>query len=234
MKSNQIAKFIYKIRKDNNLTQQQLAEKLGVTYQAVSKWETGKNIPDIAILQQLSQIYNIDINELILGKKPKKQFSNKNIIILIFVLIITLFSLIYFKNKNQNYEFKNIFSVSEGFEVKGVIAFSNNKSSIYISEIIYNELHDDTKYKQVECVLYEVNGNSQTKISKCNSIDEKTSKCKEETLSNLLKTISFNVDNFSSTCKKFENNNLIIEINALDLNDKVINYKVPLTLKENC
>ena len=53
MNQERIGKLIKEIRKDNNLTQKDLAKKLGVTYQAVSKWETGKNIPDIAILKKL-------------------------------------------------------------------------------------------------------------------------------------------------------------------------------------
>ena len=52
MEQEKIGKFIKKIRVDNGLTQKDLADKLGVTYQAVSKWENGKNIPDIMILKQ--------------------------------------------------------------------------------------------------------------------------------------------------------------------------------------
>lgn len=47
MDQEKFGKFIKQIRKDHNLTQKQLAEKYNVTYQAVSKWETGKNMPDI-------------------------------------------------------------------------------------------------------------------------------------------------------------------------------------------
>ena len=53
MDQEKIGKFIKEIRKKENLSQQKFAEKYGVTYQAVSKWENGKNIPDLSILKQM-------------------------------------------------------------------------------------------------------------------------------------------------------------------------------------
>ena len=54
MDQEKIAKLIKKIRKDNNLTQKDLAQKYNVTYQAVSKWENGINLPDTWLLRQIS------------------------------------------------------------------------------------------------------------------------------------------------------------------------------------
>ena len=62
MNQDKIGKLIKKIRKENNLTQADFAKDLGVTYQAVSKWENGKNIPDISILKKISNKYNIVFN----------------------------------------------------------------------------------------------------------------------------------------------------------------------------
>ena len=61
MEQEKIGKFIKKLRKENNLTQKDLADKYGVTYQAVSKWETGKNIPDISLLKEISKDFNVNI-----------------------------------------------------------------------------------------------------------------------------------------------------------------------------
>lgn len=52
------------LRKSNNMTQDELAERLGVTPQAVSKWENGVSMPDIAILPKLSEIFSVTIDEL--------------------------------------------------------------------------------------------------------------------------------------------------------------------------
>ena len=66
---NNFGEIIKDIRKKNNLTQKELADKLYVTYQAVSKWENNKSIPDISILQNISKMFNIDLNYLTNTKK---------------------------------------------------------------------------------------------------------------------------------------------------------------------
>ena len=73
MNQEKIAKLIKKIRKDNNLTQKELANKLNVTFQAVSKWETSKSTPDVDTLKRISDLYNIDINDLLSGVSTKKK-----------------------------------------------------------------------------------------------------------------------------------------------------------------
>ena len=52
MNQEKIGKFILKLRMDNNLSQAKFADKIGVTYQAVSKWENGRGIPDIEMLKK--------------------------------------------------------------------------------------------------------------------------------------------------------------------------------------
>ena len=65
----EIGKFIAKCRKKKSLTQAQLAEKLNITDRAVSKWETGKSMPDSSIMLELCEILEITVNELLSGKK---------------------------------------------------------------------------------------------------------------------------------------------------------------------
>ena len=66
-----IGKFISELRKGKNLTQEQLAEKLGVTQKSVSRWETGKNMPDLSILQPLSVELGVTVSELLDGVKSE-------------------------------------------------------------------------------------------------------------------------------------------------------------------
>ena len=63
-----IGKFIAERRKKNNLTQEQLAEKLNISDRAISKWETGKAMPDSDIMPELCDILGISINELFCGE----------------------------------------------------------------------------------------------------------------------------------------------------------------------
>lgn len=69
MNQEQIGKFIAETRKDKGLTQAQLAEKLGINNKTVSRWETGKNMPDWAILEDLTAALGITVNELIRGER---------------------------------------------------------------------------------------------------------------------------------------------------------------------
>lgn len=69
MNQEQIGNFIAAMRKEKGLTQAQLAERLGVNNKTVSRWETGKNMPDYAILEELTCELNITVNELIRGER---------------------------------------------------------------------------------------------------------------------------------------------------------------------
>lgn len=62
-------KFIATLRKEKDLTQDQLGEKLGVTNKTISRWENGNYMPDIEILSLLSKEFDVSINELISGKR---------------------------------------------------------------------------------------------------------------------------------------------------------------------
>ena len=63
-----IGKFITECRKKKNLTQAQLAENLNITDRAISKWETGKSMPDFDIMLKLCEILEISVNELLCGE----------------------------------------------------------------------------------------------------------------------------------------------------------------------
>ncbi len=73
MNQNRIGKFIANQRKTKNLTQEQLAEKLGITKNAVSKWERGICLMDMSLLKPLSEILDVSINEILAGEKIKKE-----------------------------------------------------------------------------------------------------------------------------------------------------------------
>lgn len=66
---NQIGKYIKKYREEKGITQEQLAENMNVTRQAVSNWENEKTQPDIDTLFRISQIFEISMEELIYGEK---------------------------------------------------------------------------------------------------------------------------------------------------------------------
>ena len=77
MNQIKIGRFIAECRKKVNLTQMQLAEKLNITDRAVSKWETGKTMPDSSVMLELCDILKINVNELLYGEKISMENSNQ-------------------------------------------------------------------------------------------------------------------------------------------------------------
>ena len=69
MNQEVIGKFIAECRKEKNMTQQELADKLGVTDRAISHWENGRRLPDYSLLKDLCDVLSISINELFSGEK---------------------------------------------------------------------------------------------------------------------------------------------------------------------
>lgn len=77
MNQIQIGRFIASCRKEKDLTQANLAEILGITDRAVSKWETGKSMPDSSIMLELCEILGISVNELLTGGRINMENYNK-------------------------------------------------------------------------------------------------------------------------------------------------------------
>lgn len=65
-------RFIAELRKENNMTQRSLADKLGVTDRAISKWENGRGLPDVSLMKPLCEILGISVTELLNGERTKE------------------------------------------------------------------------------------------------------------------------------------------------------------------
>jgi transcriptional regulator with XRE-family HTH domain/DNA-directed RNA polymerase subunit RPC12/RpoP len=77
-----IGRFVSDRRKAQGLTQSQLAEKLGISDRAVSKWECGRSMPDTSLMIELCEILNISVNELLSGEKTNMDNNNNEKILL--------------------------------------------------------------------------------------------------------------------------------------------------------
>ena len=223
MEQEKIGKFIKKIRVDNGLTQKDLADKLGVTYQAVSKWENGKNIPDIMILKQISKEFNVNIDDLLEGRHTKKKFNYKILFIVIgvFISFCIIYCLFF---HNDNFSFKTLSSSCNDFNISGSISYNKDKSSIYISNIDYCGGDDITEYSLITCNLYEKHGDVTVKVKECDYSNNKNI-----TLEEYLKGVSFVASNYKNICNDLD---MYIEINATSFAGKITNYKIPLNLED--
>ena len=232
--TEKVGKFIKEIREKNHLTQQQLANKYGVTYQAVSKWERGINLPEVSLLREMSKDFNVSLDDILDGECSKKSNPKKQYILIIIIsliiiigLIIGIMSIIKLTNKENSFEFKTISSVCKNFTISGNISYNTSKSSIYITNINYCGGNDFNQYDQIECILYEINGDKEIEISTYKSKIEKI------TLEEFLKNVSFVIDNYNSICKKYKKDSFKLLIKA-KLEDKTINYDIPLSLNDEC
>lgn len=114
MDSKKIGEFIKKQRTEKNMTQEELAAKLYVSNKTISKWETGKGIPSVDMLVPLAKILDVNIAEILGGKKAIKEEE---------VLIKEL------KNKKKN----NIINLISGIFICLFLCFL--ESVLYLSEI---------------------------------------------------------------------------------------------------
>ena len=231
MDQDKIGNFIKSIRLEKKLTQKELADILGVTYQAVSKWENGKNIPDLSIIKKICDEFNINIDELLNGVKKGQKQKHKKIginTIIALSIVIVLFGIYIVNNINsRSFEFKTISSQCRDFIITGSAAYNRAKTSIYISNIEFCGKNDSEMYNSIECTLYEKSNDTKTKVSSC---DRK----KNITLKDYLKDLDIQVNNYSTTCKKFTSNTLSLEIKAINKDNKTITYNIPIKLNDDC
>ena len=75
MYQKKIGLFLKELRKEKELTQSQLAEQLNVSDRTVSRWETGTNLPDLSVLVELADFYDVDIREIIDGERKSENMN---------------------------------------------------------------------------------------------------------------------------------------------------------------
>ena len=77
MNQIKIGEFLKELRKERGLTQEQLAERFNVSRRSVSRWETGSNLPDVDILIEMADYYEVDLRELIDGERKSEKMNEE-------------------------------------------------------------------------------------------------------------------------------------------------------------
>ena len=163
--NNKTGQLIEKYRKEKKLTQVELAEKLGVSKSAISKWENGNNLPDITLLEPLSEILGIDKLLLFTSEYEAKEESNektkqvkkKDIFKIITISILFIFSIAFtnyisyklYKHKlsileSQETSVYRFYSTDEEYYVNGYIIFQNGESTIVFDQLKYQDIHQSS------------------------------------------------------------------------------------------
>ncbi len=211
MNGEKIGKFIKELRIQNNLTQQELGDKLGISGKSISKWERGINLPDITILSDISKIFHITIDELLNGSLIDKEKNNnyfKKILILTITLIIILISFIIIKNYHT-YEIYHLNSDNTILDVDGYLIFNHKEHILLINSLKYhgdiNEHTDNIKIilqnNDDELINYNIN-------------------YQKDLIKNLINKTTLNIKT-SKNYKKIDNLNLIIKFNNQSIATKL-------------
>lgn len=217
---NEIGKIIATARKNKRITQQEFANSLNVSDKAVSNWETGKNYPDLVILKDISDILEIDINELLInkGKEKKDKSYFKIIMIAVITLVILLIIILglFFINNFNKVKIYEIELDSENYKIKNSYLMINNEEVILNIGELYL-LNNDTYNPEFNVVLYKKIDNEKKVIiaeNKYHNIEivEDFDDKKNNELSN-------NLDSFYIEIKYKNNENVLVK------EDIKINFK---------
>ena len=176
MDNKKIGKLIADLRRKQGLTQEQLGEKVGVGFRSVSKWECGKTLPDIGIINDLSKILGISSDELLSGElkskednNDKKKISPKIIItISILTLIIIFISTVYTYENNKTYTYQLFSEEKEEYYIEGTANLKNDNISVSINSIYFKD--EDFNNLMIENYEYSININN-TLLFKLGFID---------------------------------------------------------------
>ena len=151
MNAENIGKYLKKLRVKHNYTQEDLAEKLHITRQAISSWENGRFIPDIEKIYDLANLYDLTIEEIYAGGNLKSPHKSNEIFInkiniqkrkYIITLLITIFTFLlsffiyYFLNSYKKTRVYSINTNNNSFELAGNILKINR--TIYFDLMVYN------------------------------------------------------------------------------------------------
>ena len=151
-----VGKFIASLRREKNMTQEELAEKINVSNKTVSKWEVGVNVPDTNCLYLLSKEFNVPTQDILNGGEIHNESENnasiKNginfynklfkrkilkISLLVIIGIIVAFSMLYTISNYNKVQVYDISSSVEDFAVNGYLIFNLEETIFVVNDIKY-------------------------------------------------------------------------------------------------
>lgn len=245
MKSKNIGKIISELRKKSNLTQEVLAEKIGVNSKTISKWETGTNVPDTYYLLSLGEVFGVNIQDILNGnikniEQPKRKqnfikrffsktkiFKNKivNIIMRIIIGMLLLFTILYTLTNYNTVHFYGIYGSDHGFTAEGYLIFTKKQSGFVIERIDYSDLENDDDVKINNYRIHIVEENDEvTYISTEDNLDEYV-KIKDALEG---KIINFTINSVDNVFLERDYLDKIYLIVSYDVDDKLVENKIKL------
>lgn len=219
MDNDKVGHFIAKLRKKKGLTQDELGNMLGISGKSVSKWERGLNMPDISLIYKLSEVFDVDLNQLLNGedaiksvvdlqneenavntlkiesddkslrKTKKKSKKRLKFKIIISLIIIVLFVIAFVIWVHNKGDSYAVESSTEGFTVDGKLTIEDNGYVLYVSNI--SCLFEECLTETINTAQYSVAINNNVLFR--SGILDYTSKKEKITLDDYLKNITIGV-----------------------------------------
>lgn len=217
-----IGKFIALKRKEKNLTQDQLAERLGISGKSVSKWERGLNMPDIENLEPLCDVLDINIVELLNGKSSDltcNDLNNKSFLeilkyyvknfkrLYIYVLLLLLFlgcffisTMFMFNNFNKN-RIYTMRSLDANYEVNGYLIFNQEQNIFIMNNLSFqDEIVGTSDEPSLKLINIFITYNDKKLMSYTENVEDIV----DNKLSSVLNNLSFSIED-----NKKNNSNII-------------------------
>lgn len=250
MDQRKIGKLIEKYRKQKKLTQKELANRLGVSNTAVSKWETGNNLPDISMLEPLSDVLEVDILELLKSQKSSHEDTSKKFVkvkkhklykvilfIIAFISTICITNTITYSKANYkltNYKKKEteVYSISTPVDsdiyLSGYIIF-NDKNNLVILEQLMIADEEKIDIEKVKEISISILVNDEILLSRKKTLKKEICKNINEVLLELNNRIYKPTVNL----KERKNDELSISIEIFYKNNESTNIHSKIILNSN-
>lgn len=250
MNQSKIGKIIETKRKEKKLTQKELADYLGVSNTAISKWENGNNLPDISMLEPLCEILELDLLDLIMTKNTEHEDSYKKFakirkarlrrtitLSIIFLSILCLtnyytYNRLMNKRKEElskNVEVYKITSKDKDIRIDGYAIFNNKENMIILEKIIYQKPDNlNINYTELDEAIYYIYLDKEIMIKRNIDLTKEEINTIRDIIA-LIKCEKYISDiNFNENRDKFHKVKLVLELK--DKNNKKVELSSKLQL----
>lgn len=219
MNENNIGKTIKKLRKDNNMSQEELANLLNCNNTSISKWENGIGNPDIYYLKKISNIFNIDLNDLLEGNNITKKIPKTHLIYLLIIIIETVLLIICMIKLTTNKDISTnqintleLISSNKEIEINGKLIIDDDYYYLDINNFIINNIYTGTEEKIIPKIV-----SINILVDEVSIVRKEINNSDNEELSDILKSLSIskegnkkiNLDNIKIIIEYFYKNNSI-------------------------
>ena len=238
-----VGSYLLCLRKERNLNQEELAERINVSSKTISKWEVGINIPDTVSLYKLSKEYNVQIQDILNGGEVHDESENNDsiknginfynrlfkrkvmkIVVLIIIVVVSLFSILYTISNYNRVLMYDIDTDDANFQIKGYLITNSEESIFIINTIRYlgndGGTIDSTLIKFYGITIGNNNNNYYNIMKECTY--------NEKSLNEILEDIKIS---FIVKENNIDNNNILIKF--IDVNGNIYKYNINLVMKKH-